>query len=74
MVPLPLNHFPPLSQGEEAAAEERWKKTTFTSVSGKWSQYLGKKVQKVFPQLKIPDFEPNGAASSRFVIAVPLEA
>lgn len=69
MVKLPLN-LPPLSEEEEKEAKKRWAKTTFTSVSGEWWQYLAKKVQKVFPELNLPDFEHNVSPSSRFAIAV----
>ena len=72
MVYLPLGHLPPLSVEEEAEAKERWANTTFTSLSGEWWQYLAKKVMKVFPDLKLPEFEHNVAPSSRFVIAVPV--
>lgn len=71
MTPLPLDHLPALSAAEEVEAKQRWAKTTFTSVSGEWWQYLAKKVQKVFPELKLPDFEHNVSPSTRFSIAVP---
>jgi len=52
-------------------AKQRWAKTTFVSASGEWWQYFAKKVQKVFPELKLPDFEHNVSPSTRFAIAVP---
>jgi isopenicillin N synthase-like dioxygenase len=73
MVHLPLDHLPPLSAAEEAEAKQRWAKTTFTSVSGEWWQYLAKKVKKVFPELQLPDFEHNISPSTRFTIAVPVQ-
>jgi hypothetical protein len=67
---LPLEHLPPLSAEEEAEAKQRWANTTFASVSGERWQYLAKKVMKVFPDLKLPDFGANVAPSTRFTIAV----
>ncbi|TFK47570.1 Clavaminate synthase-like protein [Heliocybe sulcata] len=69
MIPLPL---PPLSEEAQKEAEERWGGTTFRAVQGEWWQYLAKKVQKVFPDLKLPDFEANEVPSSRFAIEVPV--
>jgi isopenicillin N synthase-like dioxygenase len=74
MVHLPQDHLPPLSATEEAEAKQRWSKTTFTSVSGEWWQYLAKKVMKVFPELKLPEFEHNISPSTRFIVAVPIQA
>ncbi|GBE87209.1 hypothetical protein SCP_1004560 [Sparassis crispa] len=71
MVYLPLDHMGPLSELQEAEAKQRWASGTFKSVSGQWWQYLAKKVQKVFPEMQLPDCEQNAAASSRFCIAVP---
>lgn len=68
---LPLDHLPPLTEEEKAEAQKRWENGTFRSVQGQWWQYLARKVQKVFPELKLPDFEPNSAPSSRFAIVVP---
>jgi hypothetical protein len=68
MVKLPLAQ---LSQDEEQEARRRWAKTTFISVNGEWWQYLARKVQKVFPELNLPDFEHNVSPSTRFAIAVP---
>lgn len=59
MVRLPLDHLPPLSDEEKAAAEARWASGTFKNVSGQWWNYLEKKVQKVFPELKLDDLEDN---------------
>jgi len=74
MVHLPLDHLSPLSAAQEQEAKERWAQTTFTSVSGEWWQYLAKKVQKVFPDLKLPEFKHNVSPSTRFSIAVPVHA
>eukprot|EP01117_Protostelium_nocturnum_P017495 TRINITY_DN7121_c0_g1_i1.p1 TRINITY_DN7121_c0_g1~~TRINITY_DN7121_c0_g1_i1.p1 ORF type:complete len:361 (+),score=102.39 TRINITY_DN7121_c0_g1_i1:101-1183(+) len=68
MKPLDL---PKLSDEEMEEAKKRWAGTTFTAVSGQWWQYLAKKVMKVFPNLKLPEFENNSSPSSRFTISVP---
>ncbi|KAJ9651560.1 hypothetical protein H2198_009176 [Neophaeococcomyces mojaviensis] len=67
---LPLDHLPPLSEAETAQARLRWANTTFRKIDGTWSQYLVHKVQRVFPDLKLPDFAHNGAASTRFTCVV----
>ncbi|KAI1433263.1 hypothetical protein GGR50DRAFT_696264 [Xylaria sp. CBS 124048] len=67
---LSLSHLPPLSNEEEQLAKQRWAKTTFRKVDGTWAQYLARKVQKVFPDLNLPDFEPNSAPSTRFTRVV----
>ncbi|KAH8822025.1 2OG-Fe(II) oxygenase [Xylogone sp. PMI_703] len=67
---LSLDHLPPLTEAETTRAHDRWGKTTFRDVNGTWSQYLARKVQKVFPDLKLPDFEPNTASSTRFTRVV----
>ena len=60
-----------LSDEQISRARERWENnTTFTKLDGVWAQYLAKKVQKVFPNLALPDFDGNKAASTRFSIAV----
>ncbi|RYP67538.1 hypothetical protein DL771_007188 [Monosporascus sp. 5C6A] len=74
MVRLPLDHLPPLSDEERQLAKQRWTATTFREVEGLWSQYLARKVQKVFPDLSIPDFEPNAAPSTRFTRVVKTES
>ncbi|QUC17483.1 uncharacterized protein UV8b_01724 [Ustilaginoidea virens] len=71
---LPLDHLPPLSDEERQRAEQRWAATTFRDVRGTWAQYLARKVQKVFPDLGLPDFEPNAAPSTRFTRAVDLSS
>ncbi|KAL6862080.1 hypothetical protein J3F83DRAFT_221986 [Trichoderma novae-zelandiae] len=63
---LSLDHLPPLNEEEEELARKRWANTTFRQVEGTWAQYLARKVQKVFPDLDLPDFEPNSAPSTRF--------
>ncbi|KAI1819442.1 hypothetical protein F4861DRAFT_534461 [Xylaria intraflava] len=67
---LPLDHLPPLSDEEKQLARQRWARTTFREVDGTWSQYLARKVQKVFPDLNLPDFKPNSAPSTRFTRVV----
>lgn len=74
MEPLPLDHLPPLDEAQEVRARNRWAKTTFRQVDGKWCQYLARKVQKVFPDLALPDFEPNAAPSTRFTRVVTTAA
>jgi isopenicillin N synthase-like dioxygenase len=69
---LPLDHLPPLSDEEKELAKQRWAATTFREVRGTWSQYLARKVQKVFPDLDLPDFEPNAAPSTRFMKVVEM--
>jgi isopenicillin N synthase-like dioxygenase len=69
---ISLDHLPPLSDEEKRLAEERWAGTTFREVKGTWSQYLARKVQKVFPDLSLPDFEPNAAPSTRFTRVVEM--
>ena len=54
MVRLQLDHLVPLSEEEKELAKKRWAATTFREVSGRWSQYLARKVQKVFPDLRLP--------------------
>lgn len=71
---LPLAHLVPLSEEEKELARQRWAATTFREVRGTWSQYLARKVQKVFPDLGLPDFEPNVAPSTRFTRAVELNS
>ncbi|KAL0929524.1 2OG-Fe(II)oxygenase superfamily protein [Colletotrichum truncatum] len=39
-------------------------------INSKWHQYLARKVQKVFPDLGLPDFESNEAPSTRFTRVV----
>ncbi|KAK7057627.1 2OG-Fe(II) oxygenase [Favolaschia claudopus] len=63
---LDLSHLPPLTSEETAEAEARWALGKFRKLQGQWWQYLAKKVQKVFPDLALPDFEANEAPSTRF--------
>lgn len=69
---LPLDHLHPQSNEEKELANQRWAATTFREVKGTWSQYLARKVQKVFPDLGLPDFEPNAAPSTRFTRVVDI--
>jgi isopenicillin N synthase-like dioxygenase len=71
---LPLDHLAPMSEEEKELARQRWAATTFREVRGTWSQYLARKVQKVFPNLGLPDFEPNAAPSTRFTRTVGLSS
>jgi isopenicillin N synthase-like dioxygenase len=67
---LSLDNLPPLSEEESRLAKQRWAATSFRDVTGTWSQYLARKVQKVFPTLHLPDFEPSAAPSTRFTRVV----
>ena len=67
---LSLDHLTSQSDEEKELAKQRWASTTFREVRGTWSQYLARKVQKVFPHLSLPDFEPNAAPSTRFTRTV----
>ena len=69
---LPLDHLPRQADKEKQLARQRWATTTFREVKGTWSQYLARKVQKVFPELGLPDFEPNAAPSTRFTRVVEM--
>ena len=71
---LSLDHLPAQSDEEVQLAKQRWAATTFREVKGTWSQYLARKVQKVFPDLGLPDFEPNAAPSTRFTRAVEMRS
>lgn len=68
---FPLEHLPALTAEELEEAKLRWSKTTFREAKGYWWQYLAKKVQKVFPELELPDFDANATVSTRFAIPVP---
>ncbi|KAL8290015.1 hypothetical protein RQP46_002954 [Phenoliferia psychrophenolica] len=71
MEPFPLPSPP--SDKVTAAANERWKQTTFRKLEGVWGQYLGVKVQKVFPDLQLPEFDAVERSSTRHVLVVPKE-
>lgn len=65
---LPL---PPFTEDPEK--DIRWSKTSFLSATGKWYQYLAKKVQRIFPELQTSEFanfEGVKNPSSRFVLAI----
>lgn len=65
---LPLDHTP------DAATRKRWeRRSTFKDLQGVWGQYLGVKVQKVFPDLVLPEFSAVSRASTRHLVAVPKE-
>jgi hypothetical protein len=50
---------------------KRWQhRSTFNSLQGVWGQYLGVKVQKVFPDLKLPEFSAVSRASTRHLVEV----
>lgn len=53
---------------------KRWQqRSTFNSFQGVWGQYLGVKVQKVFPDLALPEFSAVSRASGRHLIEVRKE-
>jgi len=65
---LPLPPF-----ADDLEKEIRWSKTSFTAATGKWYQYLAKKVQRIFPELQkseFSDFEAVKSSSTRFVLAI----
>ena len=50
---------------------KRWQqRSTFNSLQCIWGQYLGVKVQKVFPDLESPKFSAVSKASARHLIKV----
>jgi hypothetical protein len=50
---------------------KRWQqRSTFNNLQGIWGQYLGVKVQKVFPDLKLPKFSAVSRASERHLVEV----
>jgi len=58
----------------DPAILRRWReRSTFNSLHGCWGQYLGVKVQKVFPDLKLPEFSAVSRASGRHLIEVRKE-
>ena len=67
---LSLEHLPSLSDEEKRLAKLRWAATTFREINGRWWQYLARKVQRVFPDLGLLNFEPNAAPSTRFTRVV----
>lgn len=68
MTALPLDHKP------DGAALRRWeRRSTFNSLQGVWGQYLGVKVQKVFPDLVLPEFPAVSRASTRHLVEVRKE-
>ncbi|KAJ4391865.1 hypothetical protein N0V93_005485 [Gnomoniopsis smithogilvyi] len=61
----------PLAHNPDAAALKRWeRRSTFNSLQGVWGQYLGVKVQKVFPDLVLPEFPAVSRASTRHLVEV----
>jgi hypothetical protein len=53
---------------------KRWQqRSTFSNLQGIWGQYLGVKVQKVFPDLKLPEFSAVSRASGRHLIQIRKE-
>ncbi|WEW61046.1 hypothetical protein PRK78_006535 [Emydomyces testavorans] len=68
MQPFPISTIP---NGSVSATPERWqKRSTFNSLQGIWGQYLGVKVQKIFPDLELPEFSAVSRPSTRHLIEV----
>lgn len=68
--PLPLSP-PTMSSVPDAKITQRWKqRSTFNDLQGIWGQYLGAKVQKIFPGLVLPEFSAVTRASGRHLIKV----
>ncbi|KAG5301906.1 2OG-Fe(II) oxygenase [Histoplasma ohiense] len=67
-----IRPFPLATTGSpDSATLKRWQeRSTFNSLQGIWGQYLGVKVQKVFPDLKLPEFPAVRRASTRHLIEV----
>jgi isopenicillin N synthase-like dioxygenase len=67
---LPLKHLPSV---EDPGQKERWEKTAFVNLTGEYSQFLAKKVAKVFAKLEhsSASFEPARGPSTRFAISIP---
>ncbi|KFZ16905.1 hypothetical protein V502_04834 [Pseudogymnoascus sp. VKM F-4520 (FW-2644)] len=54
--PLPLS-APTISSVPDPTIIQRWQqRSTFNNLQGIWGQYLGAKVQRVFPELELPKF------------------
>ncbi|KAH8593079.1 2OG-Fe(II) oxygenase [Bisporella sp. PMI_857] len=71
--PFPL---PAATSGSvpNAVVLKRWQqRSTFNNLQGIWGQYLGVKVQKVFPDLELPKFPAVHRASRRHLIEVRKE-
>jgi len=69
MQPFPLQGISdPVS---DPSILQRWEqRSTFNDLKGIWGQYLAVKVQKVFPDLKLPEFSAVTRASERHLIKV----
>ncbi|KAK6498726.1 hypothetical protein TWF481_011301 [Arthrobotrys musiformis] len=53
------------------AAIERWNRnSTFKDLQGIWGQYLGVKVQKIFPDLSLPEFLAVSRPSGRHLVEI----
>ncbi|KAK6540175.1 hypothetical protein TWF694_008994 [Orbilia ellipsospora] len=57
-----------------SAARERWNRnSTFKDLQGIWGQYLGVKVQKIFPDLILPEFSAVTRPSGRHLVEIRRE-
>jgi hypothetical protein len=71
--PLPLSSTT-RSSVPDPITLKRWQHpSTFNDLQGIWGQYLGVKVQKVFPDLKLPEFSTVRRAISRHLIEIMKE-
>jgi hypothetical protein len=71
--PLPLSTAN-CSTAPDSTILKRWQqRSTFNNLQGIWGQYLGVKVLKVFPDLKLPEFAAVRRASGRHLIEVRKE-
>ncbi|KAK2812428.1 hypothetical protein FQN50_001429 [Emmonsiellopsis sp. PD_5] len=63
--------LPTAARDPDPATLKRWaQRSTFDSLQGIWGQYLGVKVQKIFPDLKLPEFAAVSRPSTRHLIEV----
>ncbi|GBF62401.1 iron/ascorbate oxidoreductase [Trichophyton mentagrophytes] len=63
--------LPGATSNPDPAKLKRWaQRSTFDRLQGIWGQYLGVKVQKVFPDLKLPEFSAVTRPSTRHLIEV----
>jgi hypothetical protein len=71
--PLPLSTATITSVPDPTIIQRWQQRSTFNNLQGIWGQYLGAKVQKVFPDLELPEFSAVTRASARHLIEVGKE-
>jgi hypothetical protein len=71
--PLPFSTTTSTSVPDPKVLKRWQQRSTFNNLQGIWGQYLGVKVQKVFPDLKLPEFSAVSRASARHLIEVRKE-